>query len=81
MMTRYGEYEQEYGSVASRLMDEVESLRETIINLEGEIERLTKIQRAAIEVVDGVSWWELQEQTGINEDRCKEILSIIRGEA
>lgn len=58
-----------------------EDLKETIISLESEIERLTKIQRAAIEIVDGASWWELQEQTGINEDRCKEILSIIRDEA
>lgn len=55
-------------------------LNETIISLESEIERLTKIHKAAIDLVDGLNWMDIRAQTGMQEDRCKEILKIIRGE-
>lgn len=60
---RYSEFEQVNGSVANRLMNQVEFLE--------------KVLKAALDVVDGVDCVDLQGITGLPEERCKEIMALL----
>lgn len=54
------------------------SVNDAICELMAENERLKLIQQAAIELIDGDNWFDLKYKTGLPEERCKEIISLIR---
>lgn len=56
-------------------MNDLMNLLEENKKLAAELDR---VKEAAIELLDGFHEFDLEKATGINSDRCRELLSIIR---
>jgi len=62
-------------SVTARLAEEVRKLR--MVQDKREVPSFSELKQALANIMDGqYTWYEIKEQTGLSDDRCKEMEKI-----